>query len=344
MRYLNVCFLGLAAVLMLASCSSSDDSTKLGNWVKRADYAGDARYEAVAFVIGDTAYLGTGYGGPNNGARLNTFYKYDPNKDNWALMASLQDPNDQFRNLGRTGASAFAVNGKGYVVTGSDSAFMSLRDTWCFDPATNSWSEKAQFPGQARYYAVGFAIGNTGYVGTGTTGSTGTILSDFFAYNPDADTWSAITSLKDKRKNAVAFVINDSAYVVSGTGSSGSSASYMYVYDKTNNEWREKSQIKNATDFSYDDDYSSIERTQAVGFVINNKGYLATGNVSNTWEYDPVTDRWTEKTAFDGTSRTGAVGFTVKGGGYVATGANNTAGLDDLRQFKPDEENDTNDN
>ena len=345
MRYLNVCFLGLATVLMLASCSSSDNSTKLGNWIKRADYAGDARYEAVAFVIGDTAYLGTGYGGPNKGARLNTFYKYDPKKDNWSLCASLQDPTDPFRNLGRTGASAFAAGGKGYVVTGCDSAFNSLNDTWAFDPATNSWSQKADFPGVARYYGVGFAIGDTGYIGTGTTGSSGTMLSDFYRYIPDAGagTWQSITSMKDKRQNAVAFVINDSAYVVTGTGSSGT-ASYMYVYDRTNDVWREKSQIKNATDFSYDDDYTTIERKQAVAFVINNKGYVATGTVANTWEYDPINDRWTEKTAFDATSRTGAVGFSVTGKGFVCTGQSGTTGLDDLRQFDPTAENDTNDN
>ncbi|WP_343669641.1 kelch repeat-containing protein [Chitinophaga sp.] len=344
MRYLNVCFLGLAAVLMLASCSSSDDSTKLGNWIKKADYAGDARYEAVAFVIGDTAYVGTGYGGPSKGARLSTFYKYDPNKDNWTVIASMQDPTDPFKNLGRTGASAFAVAGKGYVVTGCDSSFNSLNDTWAYDPTANSWSSKAAFPGVARYYAVGFAIGDSGYIGTGTTGSTGTILSDFYRYDPTNDKWDVITSLKDKRKNAVSFVINDSAYVVSGTGSSGSSAYYMYVYDRSKDEWREKSQIRNATDYSYDDDYTTLARTQAVAFTINNKAYLATGTLPNTWEYNPVTDRWEEKTAFDGTTRTGAVGFTVKGNGYVATGANNSTGLDDLRVFDPNAENDTNDN
>jgi len=344
MRYLNVCFLGLAAVLMLASCSSSSDSTKLGNWIKKADYAGDARYEAVAFVIGDTAYVGTGFGGPNKGAKLSTFYKYDASKDNWSLVASLQDPNDPFRNLGRTGASAFAAGGKGYVTTGFDSSYLSLNDTWCYDPTHNSWSSKANFPGAARYYAVGFAIGDSGYVGTGVTGSSGTITSDFFRYDPKNDKWDAITSLKDKRKNAVSFVINDSAYVVSGTGSGSTSAYYMYVYDRSTDTWREKSQIRNATDYSYDDDYTTIARTQAAAFVINNKAYLATGTVQNTWEYDPVSDRWTEKTAFDGTSRTGAVGFSVKGNGYIATGLNSSAGLDDLRQFDPNAENDTNDN
>jgi N-acetylneuraminic acid mutarotase len=344
MRYLNVCFLGLAAVMMLASCSSSDDSTKLGNWIKRADYAGDARYEAVAFVIGDTAYVGTGFGGPHKGAKLSTFYKYDPSKDNWSVVASLQDPTDPFRNLGRTGASAFAAAGKGYVVTGEDSAHNSLNDTWCYDPVANSWSAKADFPGSVRYYAVGFAIGDSGYVGTGVTGDGNTIVGDFYRFDPNNNKWDAITSLKDKRKNAVSFVINDSAYVVSGIGSGSTSAYYMYVYDRSTDTWREKSQIRNATDYSYDDDYTTIARSQAVAFVINNKAYLATGTVQNTWEYNPVTDRWEEKTAFDGTSRTGAVGFTVKGRGFVATGANSSSGLDDLREFDPTAENDTNDN
>lgn len=343
MRYLNVCFLGLAA-MTLASCSSSDDTEKLGNWVRRADFRGDARKEAVSFVIGDTAYVGTGFGGPDAGSKLSTFYKYDPVKDNWEQIATMADPNDPFNNLGRTGASAFAAAGKGYVATGFDSAYRALKDMWAYDPSTNSWSQKASLPAsaEARYYAVGFSVKDFGYIGTGTTGSSGSYLSDFWKYNPATDSWTPANSLKDKRRQAVAFVINDSAYVVTGTGTSETSTR-MYVYDATNDQWNEKSQIKNATDFSYDDDYTTIARYGAVAFVINNKGYVTTGSSSTTWEYDPINDRWDEKTAFDASSRTTAVGFTVKGRGFVSTGISSSTNLDDLREFLPTEENDTND-
>jgi N-acetylneuraminic acid mutarotase len=338
-------------VISLASCTSNDDTTKLGNWVRKADYGGNARRDAVSFVIGDTAYVGTGLGtGSDNLVhRLNDFWKYDPVKDAWTSMASLgpDSDNDQDNIYSRYGAAAFTVGSKGYVTTGINNVvFAPMKDTWEFDPATNSWAQKADFPGNARFYAVGFALGDVGYVGTGTTGS-GTNFNDFYKFVPGAagtpGTWSESSPLKDKRTNAVAFVIKDSAYVVSGTSNSLTNPR-MYVYNAAQDIWTERWQITNATDGSFDDDYTTIERSGAVAFVINNKAYLATG-VTNTWEYDPITGYWTEKTAYDGTSRSGAVGFTVKGKGFVVLGgASTTSFLDDLREFDPTVENSTNDN
>jgi len=339
MRYLNVCFLGLA-VLTLASCSSSEDTTKLGNWVRRADYQGDARREAVSFVIGDTAYVGTGTSGVDGGTLLSSFYKYDPVKDNWTMIASMADPSDASKSLARTGASAFAAAGKGYVTTGTDVDYKSLKDTWSYDPATNSWAPKAAFPGAGRYWAVGFSVKDQGFVGTGYDG--GNNMSDFYKYNPATDAWAPITSLKDKRRQAAVFVIKDSAYIVSGTSTSNAT-DRMYVYDATNDVWNEKARITNVTDESFDDDYTTITRYAGAAFVINNKGYLTTGSSSATWEYDPINDRWTEKTAFDGASRTAAVGFTVKGRGFIGTGYSSSTYLEDLYEFLPDAENDTND-
>lgn len=348
MRYLKVYFLALT-VITLASCTSSDDTTKLGNWIRRADYSGNARRDAVSFVIGDTAYVGTGegVGSDNLSHKLNDFWKYDPVKDAWTSMASLgpDDVNDADNIYSRYGASAFTVGTKGYITTGYNNGFAPMRDTWEFDPATNSWSQKADFPGNPRYYAVGFGLGNFGFVGTGTTGS-GTNFSDFYRFNPATNSWTQTNPLKDKRSQAVSFVIKDSAYVVTGTSSGVTSTSRMFVYDANKDQWLERWQITNSTDASFDDDYTTITRNGAVAFTINNKAYLATGSSSNTWEYDPITGHWTEKTAFDASSRSGAVGFTVKGRGYVALGgiSSSTTYLDDLREFDPTVENDTNDN
>ena len=41
------------------------------------------------------------------------------------------------------------------------------KDFWEYDPAANTWTQKADFGGTARYGAVGFSIGSKGYIGTG---------------------------------------------------------------------------------------------------------------------------------------------------------------------------------
>jgi N-acetylneuraminic acid mutarotase len=356
MRYLKVYFLALT-VISLASCTSSDDDEKLGNWIRKAEYNGNARRKAACFVIGDTAYVGTGQGvgSDNTEHGLNDFWKYDPVKDTWTAIAALGpngvDVNGYVNTYSRYGASAFTVGSKGYVTTGysntNNNVFAPMKDTWEYNPASNSWEQKADFPGNARLNAVGFGLGSFGYVGTGTTSEgSGTNFADFYKFDPGAagspGTWSQADGLKDKRTDAASFVIKDSAYVV--TGSSASSVTRMYVYDQKNDQWLERWQITNATDGSFDDDYTTIVRSNAVAFVIDNKAYLATGTASNTWEYDPITGHWTEKTAFDGLSRSGAVGFSVKNRGFVGLGTGSSTLLDDLREFDPRAENSTNDN
>lgn len=358
MRYLKVYFLALT-VITLASCTSNDDTTKLGNWIRRAEYNGNARQDAACFVIGDTAYVGTGKGtGSDNVIHgLNDFWKYDPVKDSWTEIAAMGpagvDVNGAVNVYSRYGAAGFAAGSKGYVTTGfcnTNGVFNTLKDTWEYDPATNSWAAKADFPGNARQDAVAFGLGGVGYVGTGTASEgSGTNFSDFYKFTPGAantpGTWTVSNGLKDKRTNAVAFVIKDSAYVVTGTGSGITGGSTrMYVYDSKGDQWMERWQITNSTDGSFDDDYTTIVRSGAVAFVIDDKAYLATGTTSNTWEYNPITGHWTEKTAFDGSSRTGGVGFTVKNRGYVGLGLSSSTYLDDLREFIPTEENSTNDN
>ena len=43
----------------------------------------------------------------------------------------------------------------------------NTKDFWEYDPVGNTWTQKADFGGTARYAAVGFSIGNKGYIGTG---------------------------------------------------------------------------------------------------------------------------------------------------------------------------------
>src|SRR5205085_1546859 len=71
----------------------------------------------------------------------------------------------------RFSAIAFALNGKIYVGGGQ-----SLKDFWEFNPANNSWSQKADLPATQngdRVAAVSFVINNKAYVGLGADHANG---------------------------------------------------------------------------------------------------------------------------------------------------------------------------
>src|SRR5690606_16397611 len=134
----------------------------------------------------------------------------------------------------RHSAVGFAVGGKGYVGLGYDGE-KALKDFYQYDPTANTWTKKADFPGEARFGAVAFTIGDNAYVGLGAT-PTDKTFSDFYRYNPKTDTWTAITTkFTYKKAYAFAFVINNVAYVGGGT-SNNAYPEEFFSFDGT--EWK----------------------------------------------------------------------------------------------------------
>jgi hypothetical protein len=342
-------------VLLGVACTTTDDTTAAattGNWVKSNGFDGNGRAGAVSFVIGDVAYVGTGFDGT---IRYNDFFAYDPTLDTWsqkAVMVMKVSGQPDVVAAKRNSAAAFAVGTKGYVTTGYD-GINKLQDTWEYDAVGDTWTKKADFPDPvngavgsgARYGAVGFGILTKGYVCSGYTGSH---TKDLWEFNPATNVWTAKASMNtsDKRTGAVALVYGDKAYIVSGSNN-GSVVTEMAMYDPATNVWTKKRDIANLSSENYDDTYTSIVRSNAVGFVIGTKGYLTTGengsNLKTTWEYDFATDVWTAKTSFERSDRNSAVGFAVKGKGFVTTGRNSTYYFDNMDEFKPNDTYNAND-
>ncbi|KAA5532326.1 galactose oxidase [Taibaiella lutea] len=320
--------LGLFTVLS-ASCKKDDTptTTTVGDWMRSSDFEGVARTEAVGFVLNGNAYVGTGY--KQDDVRLSDFWAYDQASQTWFQKADMP-------GAPRNSAVAFTVGSKAYVGTGYD-GINQLNDFYSYDPATNKWDTIANFGGSGRYGAVAFSSATKGYVGTGFDGN---YLKDFYSYNPANDTWTQTASLGGtKRQNAVAFTIGDKSYVVTGINN-GSYPDDVWEFNAANETWAQKTRIANINaDDTYDDLYGSIPRSNASVFVMDNIAYLAGGNSSGlngtVFAYDPSTDRWTQKTGFEGTIREGAVGFNLNNRGYIVTGNNSGSRFDDMWEFLP---------
>ena len=87
-----------------------------------------------------------------------------------------------FGGIERDSAVGFSIGTKGYIGTGGNYDFGSLKDFWEYDPSTNTWTQKADFGGAGRWDAVGFSIGTKGHIGTGWNGSN--FFNDFWEYDP----------------------------------------------------------------------------------------------------------------------------------------------------------------
>lgn len=310
------------------SCSSDDSTELVGNWVKKSSFDGPARSNATSFVIGDFAYVTTGYTGDEY---LNDLWAYNSTGDYWEQKSS-------FTGVARSAASAFELNSKGYVGLGYDGT-NKLKDFYQYDPVANQWTKKADFAGSGRYSAVGFQVGGKAYFGTGYDGN---YLKDFYQYDATADSWTLVSGFGgNKRRNAAVFVINDKAYL--GTGvNSGAYQTDFWEFNPATDTWTKKRDLDDDED---DHDTYLLTRSNAVAFAMNGLGYIGTGEFSKTiWEYNPTTDLWNEKTALEGSARTDAIGFAINQRGFILLGKSGSSYFDDAWEFKPLDEQSDDDN
>ncbi|MCC6684601.1 MAG: hypothetical protein IT247_05990 [Bacteroidia bacterium] len=170
--------------------------------------------ELTAFVVNGEAYILNSYG---------SLIKYNASNDSWTPKASMPSGAE------RSSAACFVVGSKAYISTGYVSTSVRLKDTWEYNPATDTWTQKADLPGGGRSGAIGFSLGNYGFVGTGTTFTSQ--YSDMYRYDPSANTWTAVDNFMGGAVHGMCgFVINSTFYMGTGYSNSKSYLSDFYSF------------------------------------------------------------------------------------------------------------------
>jgi hypothetical protein len=233
---------------------------------------GNGTYGSSAFVISDQGYVTTGWersGGSGYPTIFN--YKYDPASNIWISISA-------FPVSGRYTASAFSINGKGYVGMG----YAPLtNDLWQYDPVTNAWTQKANIPATARQAGIGFSIGSFGYLGMG--GSYALQLTDLWQYDPQGNSWLQKTSLPDSARSASSvFILNNQVFLIGGSDYYDTPFQNVYKYDPVADSWTFINQFPGGPRFC-------MSEGQA-----NNKGYCGQGSytIQNTGNYATTNDWW----------------------------------------------------
>jgi hypothetical protein len=196
-----------------------------------------------------------------------------------------------------------------------------------FAQLPNSWTQKNNFGGIARYGAARFSIGNKGYIGTGNAGAN---RKDFWEYDPLADTWSQKADFGGTaRVDATGFSIEDKGFIA--CGNDGTYKNDFWEYNPGTNIWTRKA------------DFAGPPRIGAASFSIGSKGYLGSGllvfspvlRTNDFWEYDPATDVWTQKSSIGTFVRAFGVGFSIGNKGYIGTGNNGSILTKDFWEYNP---------
>ncbi|CAG5079276.1 N-acetylneuraminate epimerase [Parvicella tangerina] len=195
------------------------------------------------------------------------------------------------------------------VKTGCVCAILSFNISTGF---SQNWTEESEFAGIERDDAVGFSVGNTGFVGTGRDAGF-QYTSDFYKF--ENDSWSQIPSiLGDARQYCSSFSFSNQGCIVNGVNASDQVLNELQCFDPELNEW------------SYHSTFPGLPRLQSASFSIGEKGYCGSGRndtlvFSDWYVYDPVRDTWNGISDFPD-ERYESVTFVINGIAYVGLGAN----------------------
>ena len=286
--------------------------------------AADARHHPATFTINGKGYLVTG--ADASSVSMGDFYEYDPNLDSWTTKTDFP---------GQARGFAYAVNsdtkgylGFGYAYDPGNGIDQVMDDLWEYDPITDTWTELASCPGQARYHPAMVYLNGKIYMGLGSSGTAD--LGDWWAYDIQTDTWTPKATFPGAdRHHPYYFGIGDYVYV--GMGHAGMSIfDDLYRYDPQTDSWTQMQSLP------------SQGRVAGTQFSYNGKGYVLSGQgethqnlpTGEFWEYDPVANDWTQLTAHPGGGRWAPGSFVINGNIFFMCGESNSGVKKDVLRYQ----------
>ena len=197
-------------------------------WTKKKPMALASHHVAIT-EMGGKIYAFGGFvlpaAGPAAWQPIDNAFEYDPAADNWKALAPMPTK--------RGAAGAAAVGGKLYVIGGAAAlpgaketavhparAHRSLTTVEEYDPAANTWRERAMMPTPRNHLAIGAVIGRIyvlgGRIGAAFISGGGNRLDLVEEYDVAADSWNAVRARMPTARSAVAYGVHGGRVYVAG--------------------------------------------------------------------------------------------------------------------------------
>jgi len=323
----------LFTLFFVSSCNEAEDSPyqDITFEAKTALPIG-GRSTAVAFVINEKAYVALGRN--SSWQPLKDCWEYNPETDSWLQVAD-------FPGVARVNAIAEVVNGKAYVGLGFNSAKIVykdstiLNDLWAYDPHTDTWIQKADFPKNidgtpsSVNSCFSFVVDSCIYVGANFNGFH--FDTELWKYDTRNDSWTQINDLPSRSTGAVS--CNNGERYFSGTGYQTINDNCWWEYFPSSDSWLKRK------------DMPDNGRLNAISLSIDNRFFVATGLhfagtltggrvLADILEYDAVRNVWYKRGNLPG-ARENAISFVIGDRAYIGFGESESGIFNDLWSFKP---------
>jgi kelch-like protein 17 (actinfilin)/kelch-like protein 20 len=149
---------------------------------------------------------------------------YDPAADRWTAGAPMRAP--------RAGCCAAALDGKLYVIGGSETNSGFLDRVEIYDPATKAWQDGPSIP-EGREDMGAAAVDGKIYAMGGVKHS---VRGDVYIFDPKAGRWTAGAAMPTPRRSFAVVADGPRLWCIGGVPGSGYT-NVVEVYDTRANRW-----------------------------------------------------------------------------------------------------------
>jgi hypothetical protein len=233
------------------------------------------------------------------------------------------------------------LNGNAFVNGFSSSTrgyYFKSSKLWEYDPLASTWNSKPDLPSaRIKNFTFSFTIGTKAYIGLGAEGPgdmTG-MTKEVWEYDMANSQWARKNDFPGSvRVMPFSFSINGIGYVGGGdiSNSGTQTVKDVWQYNPLADAWTR------VADFP-------VAGIGMTGFQVDNTGYVLEagqgnptapmGNLTTVrlWSYDPANNIWMQKTDLPTTGRTvnSATVFSTGGKAYAAIGANDSTGVNNVK-------------
>lgn len=204
----------------------------------------------------------------------------------------------------------FAIDGKGYLVSGNAEFTGPTKTFLQFDPETDVWTQQEDFPGPGRGYGIGDVWERKAYFGFGSTPDS--LMRDLWVFDADSLAWRQLASCPCEPRLHPAMVVNQGKLFVGLGNNNNGNLTDWWEYDIPTDSWTQKP------------DFPDVKRHHPYQFAIGDYVYTGLGHgngIFREWyRYDPSLEEWQKMSDIPGEGRVAGTQFSFDGKGYVLSG------------------------
>lgn len=242
------------------------------------------RTEVAAAMVDGKIYVVGGFEKPGLGNILNfaitpAVEVYDPTTDRWTSKAPLP--------VGLHHVGSGVAGGRLYIIGGYSKSGLSVWNpvatVYAYDPATDSWAERAPMPTARGALSVMEHEGMLYAIGGYDRKSNNAQVE---VYDPARNQWTSVASLPTPRDHLATATAAGKIYAIGGRldGDYSRNLPIVEMYDPVTNQWSRVADLPTAR--------SGITAAVVEGKIYVFGGEGAAGTFNENEAYDPARDTW----------------------------------------------------